>query len=463
MTTLVVEMIYLLCAIGFFLSLKLLASPKRARLGNALGAVSMVVASAMTVGQGAPAHMVWAVMALVGGSVVGAFFAYRVQMTAMPQLVALFNGFGGLASVLVAMAESWSTSLSATDPLFVFFLVTSWLSVVIGAVTFTGSGVAFLKLQELIPTKPLLAPGQRFVTVAVFLATMVGFYFLLGQHHDVTLWVLIAAAAAALGVLLSMPIGGADMPVVISLLNSYSGLAAMAAGFVVGSQLLIIAGALVGASGIILTRLMCQAMNRSLYNVIFGAFGSVSAAGAGAHDDKPIKEFQPIDVAMQLANANSVILVPGYGLAVSQAQRNLRELADELKALGVKVAYAIHPVAGRMPGHMNVLLAEADVPYGELYDLDTVNGEFESADVAIIVGANDVVNPSARTDKASPLYGMPILNADKAQSVIILKRGRGRGFAGVENQLFTLDHSHVLLGDAKASIIKVLNALKEVK
>lgn len=453
--------LYLVCAIGFFVSLKFLASPTKARLGNILGAGAMGLATLLTMIEHPPTDYVGVLLSIVVGSVIGVVFAKKVQMTAMPQLVAIFNGFGGLASVLVALAEMFKYIFGNAGNFSEFFLVTSWMSVVIGAITFTGSVIAYLKLQELIPTKPLMMPGQKFITAAFTLAVFMGAYAVIAAPDALLIWLLVTVVAFFLGVLLVIPIGGADMPVVISLLNSYSGLAAMAAGFVVNSPLLIIAGALVGASGIILTRLMCQAMNRSLTNVVFGAFGN-ALVQTQTGDDKPLKEFQPIDVALQLKNANQVVIVPGYGLAVSEAQRNLRELVDLIKTFGVKVSYAIHPVAGRMPGHMNVLLAEADVPYEELFDLDSINSEFESTDVVIVVGANDVVNPSARTDKTSPLFGMPILNADKARSVIILKRGRGRGFSGVENPLFTLDNAHVLFGDAKASIVKVINAFKEL-
>jgi len=321
---------------------------------------------------------------------------------------------------------------------------------------------AFFKLQEWIPTRPLLVKGQRLVTLLLSVATLAMLLLILDDPGDVKIFIALALITSVLGILLVLPIGGADMPVVISLLNSYSGLAALAAGFVIKSNILIISGALVGASGIILTRLMCQAMNRSLANVVFGAFGGVDIV-LSQGEEKPIKEFSPMDTAMMLNNASKVIIVPGYGLAVSQAQRNLRELADELKTMGIAVSYAIHPVAGRMPGHMNVLLAEADVPYQELYDLDEINSEFETADVVIVIGANDVVNPAARNDKSSPLYGMPILNADKAKSVIVMKRGRGRGFAGVENPLFTLDNAHVVFGDAKSSLVKVITAIKSLK
>ena len=460
-TSFIYEMIFLAASSGFFLCLKFLSSPKTARLGNTLGAIAMAIATIAVFCQVRPEGLIGIFVAIALGSVVGVISAYKVQMTAMPQMVAIFNGFGGLASVLVAVAEIVHLVHDPNQAGSGLLSFTSWFSVAVGAITFTGSVIAFLKLQELMTTRPILVRGQRLVTVVFFLATLLALYLLLLDPKDVMTFLWLSLAAGILGILLVIPIGGADMPVVISLLNSYSGLAALAAGFVVKSNILIIAGALVGASGVILTRLMCQAMNRSLFNVVFGAFGGVEQ-GSSAGEEKPMKEFSFIDAAMTLNNASRVIVVPGYGLAVSQAQRNLRELADELKARGVTVSYAIHPVAGRMPGHMNVLLAEADIPYNELYDLDDINAEFESADVAVIIGANDVVNPSARHDKSSPLYGMPILNADKAKTVIVLKRGRGRGFAGVENPLFTLDNAYVVFGDAKQSLNKVTAAVKDL-
>lgn len=453
------EMAYLLAAILFFVCLKLLASPKTARLGNLIGALGMFLAVVTTFFIEKPSSLLPIGVSIALGSVVGVWSAYRVLMTAMPQMVAVFNGFGGLASVLVAVAESFRYYYESGSNPGAFFVLTSWFSVVIGAVTFSGSIVAFLKLQELISSRPKLIIGTRFLSALLVLVCMLALFWLIKIPGDMTAYLGLAVFASILGILLVIPIGGADMPVVISLLNSYSGIAAMAAGFVVHSNLLIISGALVGASGVILTRLMCKAMNRSLINVVFGAFGQASSTESS--EEKPMREFMPLDVAMLLKSASKVIIVPGYGLAVSQAQRNLRELADELKAFGTDLSYAIHPVAGRMPGHMNVLLAEADVPYNELFDIDEINQEFETADVAIIIGANDVVNPSARSDKQSPLYGMPILNADKAKTVIVMKRGRGRGFAGIENPLFSLLNAGVVYGDAKQSLIKVNNALKD--
>lgn len=460
MSAFISEMLFLLSASGFFVCLKLLSSPKTARLGNIIGALAMLLAVVLTYVMVRPQNPMLVFLAIILGSVVGVVSAKKVAMTAMPQMVAIFNGFGGLASVFVSVAESlrlYHEKVLGSA----LFSISSWFSVAVGAITFTGSIVAFLKLQELIPTKPVLVKGQRLLTILLTIATTASLYLLILRPDDFVMFLGLTLVASILGVLLVIPIGGADMPVVISLLNSYSGLAALAAGFVVNSNILIISGALVGASGVILTRLMCQAMNRSLSNVIFGAFGGVDLASSSG-EEKPMKEFSPMDAAMLLTNASRVIIVPGYGLAVSQAQRNLRELSEELKASGVHLSYAIHPVAGRMPGHMNVLLAEADVAYDELFDLEEINGEFETADVAVIIGANDVVNPSARTDRASPLYGMPILNADKAKSVIVLKRGRGRGFAGVENPLFTMDNAGVVFGDAKQSLIRILSSVKEL-
>lgn len=457
----VVEMAFLIAAAGFFVCLKYLSSPKTARVGNVIGAAAMALATVVTFIAEKPSAMMMLMVSIMLGSVAGIYLAKKVQMTAMPQMVAVLNGFGGLASVLVSIAELLRFYYENNADVSTMFTVSTWFTVAVGAITFTGSMIAFLKLQELIPTRPVLVFGQRAVTALLFLVTMVAVFFMVQQPNNIVFALALSLVAGVLGVLLVIPIGGADMPVVISLLNSYSGIAALAAGFVVKSNILIISGALVGASGVILTRLMCHAMNRSLLNVVFGAFGGVEI-GSTSHDEKPMREFSPMDAAMLLKNASKVIVVPGYGLAVSQAQRNLRELADALKALDVHISYAIHPVAGRMPGHMNVLLAEADVPYNELFDLEEINSEFETADVAVIIGANDVVNPAARTEKTNPLFGMPILNADKAKSVIVLKRGRGRGFAGVENPLFTMDNAGSVFGDAKLSLVKIMQALKEL-
>jgi len=456
------EMGFLIAAVAFILGLKLLSSPTTARLGNLIGAVGMGLAALLTMIQSGASDYIGIALAIAVGSIIGVVSAKRIEMTAMPQMVAVFNGLGGLASVLVAGAEMQRYAAHAEHVPGLGFALTGWASMVIGAVTFTGSMVAFAKLQELISGKALVFPGVRLLSALFALSVLAAAVMLARDPEDLLVFWGTGAVAALLGILLVVPIGGADMPVVVSLLNSYSGLAAMAAGFVVGSKLLVVSGSLVGAAGILLTRLMCKAMNRSLTNVIFGAFGATASGSGAAGEEKPMKEFSPLDAAIMLNNAQQAIIVTGYGLAVSQAQQNIREMADLLKARGVTVKYAIHPVAGRMPGHMNVLLAEANVPYEDLYDLDDINGEFENSDVAMIIGANDVVNPSAREDKTSPLYGMPILNADKAKTVIVLKRGRGRGFSGVDNPIFYLDNTGLVFGDAKKSLVGVVNELKNL-
>ena len=383
-------------------------------------------------------------------------------MTSMPQMVALLNGFGGAASVLVAGAELLKAELGG-DVIPVETGITIQLSLMIGSITFTGSLIAWAKLQEVMTGKPITYAGQQIVSslLALALLGLAGYQVFtpdaaLGPFYGVL------AIALLLGVLLVIPIGGADMPVVIALLNSYSGLAAAMTGFVINNQVLIVAGALVGSSGIILTRIMCKAMNRSLANVLFGAFGAATASGGGAKSAAglTVRSVSPEDAAVQLAYAQSVIVVPGYGLAVAQAQHMVRELAELIEKNGGEVKYAIHPVAGRMPGHMNVLLAEANVPYDRLYDMEDINDAFEQADVALIIGANDVVNPAARHDTASPIFGMPILNADKARSIIVMKRGMNPGFAGIENELFYDPKTAMLFGDAKASLNKLVGEIK---
>ncbi|MCP4504455.1 MAG: NAD(P)(+) transhydrogenase (Re/Si-specific) subunit beta [Deltaproteobacteria bacterium] len=469
LSSFLLDMGYLAAASCFIIGLKYMSSPKTAQRGNLVGAGGMALGVVLTLADprvfATPTRMQMGLIAgaIIIGSLVGVIAAKKVQMTEMPQMVAIFNGVGGAASVFVAGGE-FTRLIWASNTPDVMFTVTGGLSVLIGAITVTGSGVAFAKLQGWMTSAAISFPGMKIISGLLFIGLAVGltFFSLEQQSNQMLFWGL-TAVSALLGILLVIPIGGADMPVVISLLNSYSGLAAAAAGFVVGSKVLIVSGSLVGASGIILTRIMCQAMNRSLTNVIFGAFGAVAgSAGAAGGEQKPMKEFMPMDAAIQLTNASSVIVVPGYGLAVSQAQNNLRELADFLESEGVEVKYAIHPVAGRMPGHMNVLLAEANIPYEQLCDLDDINGEFETTDVCVVIGANDVTNPSARDDKSSPLYGMPILNCDKARTVIVLKRGRGAGFAGVENPLFTADNTGLVFGDAKKSLTAILNEAKEL-
>jgi len=402
------------------------------------------------------------VAGVVVGSALGVWMARAVKMTAMPQMVALLNGFGGGSSLLVGGAEFLRAELlgeqveAATG-------VTIQLSILIGAVTLTGSLVAYAKLQELLTGRPITFGGQKAVNALLFAAIVA-----LSAYQVLTpeplLWPFygVCALSLLLGVLLVLPIGGADMPVVISLLNSYSGIAAAMTGFVIGNSVLIIAGALVGSSGIILSQIMCKAMNRSLTNVLFGAFGAQTAGSARSAEGLTVKSISPEDAAMQLAYAQRVIIVPGYGMAVAQSQHQVRELAELIERKGGEVKYAIHPVAGRMPGHMNVLLAEANVPYDKLYDMEEINDRFADADVALVIGANDVVNPAARTDPSSPIYGMPILDVDRAKSVIVMKRGMSAGFAGIENELFYESKTSMLFGDAKKSLTQLVSEMKNV-
>jgi NAD(P) transhydrogenase subunit beta len=449
--------LYLIAAAAFIVGLKRLSSPRTARSGNTIGAAGMLLAIVVTL---VDADVSWGVIAagLAVGAAVGAVLAIRVQMTAMPQLVAAFNGFGGAASALVASAEfvrAGAVDLPGET------IIAVLLSVLIGSMTFTGSFVAFAKLQGIIGGSPVTFPGSRALNgvIAAGLITLIVIV-QIGQQN-LLFWI-IAAVALVLGVLAVIPIGGADMPVVIALLNSMSGLAAAATGFVITNSALIISGALVGASGLILTALMCEAMNRSIWNVLFGAFGGEGAGPVGADGDKQARSTTADDVAIALAYASQVVVVPGYGLAVAQAQHALRALMAELERRGVKVAYGIHPVAGRMPGHMNVLLAEADVPYDQLLDLDQANVILPNTDVVLVVGANDVVNPSARTDSASPIYGMPILDVDHARTCVVIKRSLSPGFAGIDNPLFYKDGTQMLFADAKKAMTDLAAAIEQV-
>jgi H+-translocating NAD(P) transhydrogenase subunit beta len=456
---------YLITGILFILGLKYMSSPKTARSGNRLSMAGMVIALIATFAQGV---VQWPVIigGLVVGAAVGIYFGRAVKMTAMPQMVAIFNGCGGGAASLVAMGELMKTLSAANGgPLPYDFTITTMLTAAIGALSFSGSIIAFLKLQELMTGRPITYPGQQIVNAAVLLGILYCAVMVIINGPDVLLHFGIALALALLlGVLFVLPIGGADMPVVISLLNSFTGLAAALTGFVLNNNVLIIAGALVGASGTLLTLLMGKAMNRSVTNVLFGAFGSVQSSGAGAAGGSTaeVRSVSAEDTAALLAYATQVIIVPGYGMAVAQAQHSIRELEDLLEKRGVEVKYAIHPVAGRMPGHMNVLLAEANVPYTSLYDMDDINPEFERTTVALVVGANDVTNPAARNDKTSPIYGMPILDVDKAENVIVLKRSMKSGFAGIDNPLYEDPKTAMLFGDAKKSIDAVNNALKQL-
>src|ERR687886_1349816 len=405
-------------------------------------------------------------LGLALGSVLGVIAAYKVEMTDMPQMVGLLNGLGGAASALVAIGEFWRL-LSSGEPVTLYATITIILGVLIGGVTLTGSLVAYAKLQGLLPGAPITFPLQQPVNAVLLIGFLVGSGYLIVSGGNLSVFLGLVVISLVLGVLFVIPIGGGDMPVVISLLNSYSGLAASAAGFVVMNNMLIIAGALVGASGIILTQIMCKAMNRSLASVLFSAFGSgggsaAGAAGAAGAADKTVRSINLEESAMMLGYARSVVIVPGYGMAVAQAQHTVRELTDQLEKLGVEVKYAIHPVAGRMPGHMNVLLAEANVPYPQLYDMDDINPQFEETDVALVVGANDVVNPAARHDAASPIYGMPILDVDRAQTVMVIKRSMRPGFAGVENELFYLDRTMMVFGDARAVVGQLVDELSKL-
>jgi NAD(P) transhydrogenase subunit beta len=406
-------------------------------------------------------------MILIGmavGSVIGAIMAYRVEMTAMPQMVGLLNGFGGAASALVAIGEFWRYLHQAGDiPLSETFTII--VSVLIGGITFTGSLLAYVKLEGLITGKPITYALQQPLNLSLLVTFLVGSGLLIANPHDTGIFLGLTIISLVLGVLFVLPIGGADTPVVISLLNSFSGLAASAAGFVLSNNMLIIAGALVGSSGIILTEIMCKAMNRSLANVLFSAFGSGKTASDAVGDsvqDKTVRSIDTEEGAMMLGYARSVVIVPGYGMAVAQAQHAVRELADQLERLGVDVKYAIHPVAGRMPGHMNVLLAEANVPYPQLYDMEDINPEFDRTDVALVIGANDVVNPAARHNESSPIYGMPILEVDRAQHTIVIKRGMNAGFSGVENELFYKEKTMMLFGGAKDVVAHLVSAVKEL-
>ena len=455
------NLLYLITIVTFILALRYLSNPAHARRGNQIGAVGMLLAIVVTwVKTGGTSWWALALGMLIGGGF-GAVAARRVKMTAMPQMVALFNGVGGGAATLIALAELHRLLPQPGKPT-LDILVAIALSGLIGAISFTGSLVAFAKLQELIKGRPITYPGQKVVNL-VLLGACVGLGIVLaaGVQSQWLLWAVVAGAAL-FGVLFVLPIGGADMPVVISLLNAFTGLAVAVGGFELENNVLIVSGMLVGASGTLLTLKMGAAMNRSIANVLFGAFGQVteSAAAVAAADGGTVRSASAEDVAVMLAYAHKVVFVPGYGLAVAQAQHDVRQLADLLEAKGVDVTYAIHPVAGRMPGHMNVLLAEANVPYPQLKEMDDANPEFSRTDVAVVVGANDVVNPDARNNQGSPIYGMPILNVDNAQTVVVLKRSMNPGFAGIENPLFYNPKTVMLFGDAKASITQLIADVK---
>ena len=458
-----IQISYLVAVTLFILGLKQMSSPATARQGNLLGAVGMLIAIVATLLDQQVVNYETIAVGIILGSIIGTVMAQKVEMTAMPQMVGLLNGFGGAASMLVAMGEFWRY-LYIPESLPVDSNIVVLLGVLIGGITLTGSLVAFAKLQELMTGAPITFPLQQPVNAFLFLGFLAGSGYLLVYPEDPKVFLVLVALSLILGVMFVIPIGGGDMPVVISLLNSYSGIAAAVAGFIVMNNMLIIAGALVGASGIILTQIMCKAMNRSLLNVLFAAFGTGggTSAGSGSNIEKVVRSIDPEESAMMLGYARSVVIVPGYGMAVAQAQHAVRELADQLDRLGVEVKYAIHPVAGRMPGHMNVLLAEANVPYPQLYDMDDVNPLFEQTDVALVIGANDVVNPAARHDSGSPIYGMPILDVDRAKHTIVIKRGMSTGFAGVDNELFYKDKTMMLFGSAKDVVAKLVSEVKQL-
>jgi NAD(P) transhydrogenase subunit beta len=450
--------LYLVTIVCFIVALRFLSSPRHARRGNWVGGAGMLLAIVTTLLLDDIGNWALMVIGLVAGSVVGVVGARKVRMTAMPQMVALFNGVGGGAAALVSLAEFHRASADPSTKEAVSIV----LSALIGSISFAGSIIAFGKLQELIRGRPIVFPGQNVVDSLVLLAAAAfGIAAVAGVHHEWVLY-LVLLLALAFGVMFVLPIGGADMPVVISLLNAFTGLAASATGFVLSNTVLIVSGMLVGASGTLLTLLMAKAMNRGVSNVLFSAFGQVQAGTgtARADDGRTVRATTPEDVAVQLSFARKVIVVPGYGMAVAQAQHDVRQLAEVLEEKGVEVKYAIHPVAGRMPGHMNVLLAEANVPYTQLFEMDEINSEFPQTDVALVIGANDVTNPAARSDQASPIYGMPILDVDKATSVIVMKRSMNPGFAGIDNELYLEPQTTMLFGDAKDSVVKLIGAVK---
>jgi H+-translocating NAD(P) transhydrogenase subunit beta len=454
---------YIVAAVLFIFGLKQLSSPATARAGNRLAALGMLIALVATL-LDQQIFSFWIIAAGTAvGAAIGIYFARTVQMTAMPQMVALFNGMGGATAALVSVAEYLRLTRDGV-PIGTGESTSIVLGTAIGAISFTGSLIAFGKLQEILSGKPLQFPLQRLINALILVSVIaLGGSVVLGSGPTTFLWLLFGAALV-LGAMFVMPIGGGDMPVVISILNSLTGLAAALTGFVLHNQMLVVAGVLVGASGTLLTLLMSRAMNRSVGNVLFGAFGAAGTetASASSSVQRTVRRTTVEDTAIALAYARSVVIVPGYGLAVAEAQHTVRELATDLEKRGVDVKYAIHPVAGRMPGHMNVLLAEANVPYDQLLEMDQVNGEFPQTDVVLVVGANDVVNPAARDDPTSSIYGMPILDVDRARNVIVLKRSMGHGFAGIDNALFYHEKTRMLFGDARQSLTQVGQALKNV-
>ena len=465
MTVNLASFLYLVSGILFILALRGLSHPTTSRKGNLYGMIGMAIAIATTLAYATPsaASLGLIVLGLAIGGGIGAVTARRIAMTSMPQLVAAFHSLVGFAAVMVAAAAMYapeSFGIGTAGDIHAEALIEMSLGVAIGAITFTGSVIAFLKLDGRMSGKPIMIGGRHLINIALGVALVVLIVLLVTTEAKLVFW-LIVAASLVLGVLLIIPIGGADMPVVVSMLNSYSGWAAAALGFTLENIALIITGALVGSSGAILSYIMCKGMNRSFISVILGGFGgdTAGAAGGGKVETRPVKQGSADDAAFIMKNASKVIIVPGYGMAVAQAQHALREMADKLKEEGVEVKYAIHPVAGRMPGHMNVLLAEANVPYDEVFELEDINSEFATADVAFVIGANDVTSPAAKTDPQSPIFGMPILDVEKARTVLFVKRGMAAGYAGVENELFFKDNTMMLFADAKKMVEGIVKGL----
>jgi NAD(P) transhydrogenase subunit beta len=449
-----IDFTYIAAAIGFILAIKWLGSPVTAKRGVVIGEIASAIAVIATLYDPQVSQLKWIIITLIIGAAVGVPLG-MVKMTAVPQRTALSHAFGALSAALIGIAEYYIAAPTVPR----FQMAEIGLEVIIGSLTFTGSLIAAGKLQEILPQRPITYKGQNYVSLTT-LAAALGLVVALVLHPEMTiLFPIMIAVALIFGIMLVTPIGGADMPTVISLLNSYAGFSASLLGFVLNNKVLIVAGALDGASGFILSVIMCKAMNRSFTNVLFGAFGQVQASAAGAKEERAVKSASPEDAAAILAAANTVVIVPGYGMAVAQAQHKVRELYDILTKKGIDVKFGIHPVAGRMPGHMNVLLAEADIPYDRLKEMDEINGDLPQTDVALIIGANDVTNPAARTDQSSPIFGMPIIDVDKARTVMVIKRSMAAGFAGIDNPLYYLDNTLMLFGDAKKFVSDIVREL----
>ena len=457
-----IELAYLIASVLFVLGMKMMNKTKSARQGNRLSALGMFIAILATLLQIDAISLVEILGCVVLGSAIGLYYANKVEMTKMPEMVAIFNGFGGLASFSVALSDYFLRTEVNMESIELVTVISIIVSVFIGGLTFTGSLIAYLKLNGNISGSPITFKGQHAINLILFLGFLTAAVFTVMDQTDPMLIIILIVIALLLGILTVIPIGGADMPVVISLLNSYSGMAACATGFILNNNVLIVAGSLVGASGIILTQIMCKAMNRSLVNVLLGGFGQTVNEAQGDGPSITVKEIGVEETAMLFDGVSSVIVVPGYGMAVAQAQHVIRELMEQCEKRNIDFKFAIHPVAGRMPGHMNVLLAEANISYDKLIEMESINDEFPNTDLVLIVGANDVVNPAARNNAQSPIYGMPILNADKARTVIVCKRSMGKGYAGVENELFGYPNCLMLFGDAKQTITKVVTEMKEM-